>query len=220
MQDAPPAIQPINRRGFIGCLFASLTALLPTRATAAASTTIPANPTNLANARYFNSTEPDGTVIPENIRDWQSDLRFPVWESETANESLFIEAISRNEILYGSYDRWGDTSIRRISPILLFQLEIDNGHGTYEDEVRTALGAQSEPHEFHHDVIMLGPTYLEAWDHDKHAPRIFQAAQFTPRHTAPWMRPFTDYKTAPTAKWNAHLHETAADLQQRGVQPV
>ncbi|NBB81236.1 MAG: hypothetical protein GVY36_17660 [Verrucomicrobia bacterium] len=139
---------------------------------------------------------------------WHYQSRRPILKSSEGHESMLIEAIHRNEVLYGTYDRWGDNSIRRISPIQLFHVEPDEPlEETYEPD---------QP--YYHDVFLPGPTYLSAWDHDRHAPRTFRAEYFSPYLTAPWMRRFAGEMSQ--REWKQLLRRTEGQLRQKGVQPV
>ncbi|TVP77123.1 MAG: hypothetical protein EA353_11005 [Puniceicoccaceae bacterium] len=149
-------------------------------------------------------------VLPElNARTtWHRQARIPIWESTLGNEPIFIEAIRREEVLYGSYHRWGDSTIRRISPIQLFQLEPED-----------PLAAEDASNQaYYHDVIDTGPNYLLAWDHDRHASRTFRAEYFAPLFTAPWMQRYAGELSQQA--WKQLLGRTEHQLRQRGIQPV
>jgi hypothetical protein len=140
---------------------------------------------------YHHST---GLVTEDVFNKWHSRSRMPIWSSHLPELSLLIEAIRRNEPLYGPYTRWGQHDIRRITPLHLFHLEPEIPDSDPD------LPVWAYP-----DVINLGPAYLQAWDHDRQAPRTFLAEYFKPRYTAPWMQ--------------AHVKESNPDNWQSILNP-
>jgi hypothetical protein len=144
--------------------------------------------------------------------DWQRAPRTPVWESSQGNEPIFIEAVHRGETLYGTYDRWGDSSVRRIRPIELFRIERFND--TWGPIYEPPVGASY----LQNSTWDLGPVYLIAWDFDRCAARHFRAADFSPMLTAPWMRVYAGEVS--DAEWQRMLKRTERALRRRDVQPA
>lgn len=168
-------------------------------------------PTPANQGRYYRSDAflPHGDDAHYARNHWHQQSRRPILESTTGQEPLLLEAIQRNEVLYGTYDRWGDHTIRRISPIQLFHVEPDD---PFEDSLN------EPPLEYHHDVRLTGPSYLLAWDHDRHAPRTFLAEYVNPLFTAPWMRAHAGHVS--DYEWERIQSRTAENLQRLGVHPV
>ncbi|MFP4157332.1 MAG: hypothetical protein ACLFU4_06910 [Opitutales bacterium] len=193
----------MQRRGFLARMAAVLGVPLALPANAQSQSSGQTN----APGQYYRphqsafSTEVDWSP-------WQHRARLPIWESSMGNEPIFIEAIHRAEVLYGTYDRWGDPAIPQISPIQVFQVEP-------EDPLEIE-DASDQP--YYHDVIDTGPTYLIAWDHDRQAPRTFRAEHFSPYFTAPWMQRYAGEMSE--SEWRQCLRRTQDHLRKNQVQPV
>ena len=151
---------------------------------------------------YHQSTELGTEAV---FNEWHSRSRMPVWFSHVPRLSLFIEAIRRNEPLYGPYTRWNDQTIRRITPLALFHVE--------------PVGTDIDQFEGSHPFAMdQGPAYLQAWDHDRQAARTFLAKYFQPINTAPWMRTYAPEKEK--QNWQATLDAAERKLRHRGISPI
>lgn len=214
IMNEPHLSRHMARRGFLARLAALVgcpLAIQPDLAGQQQTASTPLRPAPATQGRYYRS---DASLLHEDNSyyarsPWHQQSRRPVLESTAGNEPLLLEAIQRNEVLYGTYDRWGDRAIRRISPIQLFHVEPDDPFEDYPDE---------PPPEYHHDVRLTGPTYLLAWDHDRHAPRTFLAEYVSPLFTAPWMH--THAGALSPAEWNQRLRCTEQQLRNLGIQPV
>lgn len=193
----PPGYQPLDRRRFLGRIAASIPLLggLPLLQGATPPTHAP-HP-------YHRNTRPEPPP-PEELARWQRAIRIPVQEHETGGLTpLFLEAIRRGEVLYGSYGRYGGgNDIRRITPLALFRV----------------APPRNEPPPDRQEPETAGLVYLQAWDHDRQAQRTFQAHHFSPFTTAPWMRPHVFEGTE--AEWHTQLDRTARALAEEGVTPV
>ena len=199
MQHDVPIAPSIKRRTFLSGLFVSTAALLGFKQTSAASTasTIPAK---TAKSIYHHSTKPPADAGHNNYSNWHELPRIPISSSSEPNEELLIEAIQRNEPLYGAYTRWGNRDIRRITPLLLFYADTEYERPEWVD------------------VIDLGPVYLQAWDHDRQAARTFQADHFKPLPTAPWMQAYAD--ESEQSNWPSTLQQAEAELRRKGIEPI
>lgn len=210
----PHSSRHMARRGFLARLAALVgcpLAIQPDLAGQQQTASTPLRPAPATQGRYYLS---DASLPHDYDADyarspWHQLSRRPILESTTGNEPLLLEAIQRNEVLYGTYDRWGDRTIRRISPIQLFHVEPDDPFEDYPDEPTP---------EYHHDVRLNGPSYLLAWDHDRHAPRTFLAEYVSPLFTAPWMRAHAGALTQ--TEWDQRLRRTEQQLRGLGIQPV
>ena len=140
---------------------------------------------------------------------WHRAPRVPLWESPFPHEQLIIQAIRRNEPLYGRYNRWGSVEIRRLSPILLFR----NDWSLEEDSDLAPVQSSSIE-----DEPALSPSYLLAWDHNRRASRTFRAEHFSPEFTAPWMKPYAG--DIGDSTWQQKLAQTAQKLRNSGIQPI
>lgn len=166
-----------------------------------------------SSGRYYRSTEND---LPAGIKDsdWARAARIPICESSLGNEPIFIEAIRRGEILYGSYNRWGNRAVRRISPIQLFQVEyLENEE--LDVIYEPPLNQNDFPNASQREA---DPVYLLAWDHDRCDSRTFIASEFSPMFTAPWMRSFAGNPS--DADWQSMRTRTEQELRRLDVPPV
>lgn len=151
---------------------------------------------------YHHSTELGTEDV---FNEWPSRSRMPIWFSHVPQLSLLIEAIRRNEPLYGPYHRWGDQTLRRVTPLALFHVEPEIEDFDY-------------PKGAYPDVIDVGPVYLQAWDHDRQAGRTFLAEYFHPYLTAPWMQIYAPEKEK--QNWQATLDAAVRELRRRGIPPI
>jgi hypothetical protein len=188
-------LNPIARRTFVGSLVAGCGFLVGFRKPEP-------HQIEQKQANYHHATELGADDV---FKDWHSRARAPIWFSHLPELSLLIEAIRRNEPLYGPYTRWGKHAIRRITPLALFHIEPE-------------LDEFDDPEGAYPDVIDIGPTYLQAWDHDHQAARTFQAEYFKPRYTAPWMQAYAE-ETNPN-NWQSTLKQTQSELHSQGIAPV
>ena len=206
MQHDVPIVPSIERRTFLGGLFGSAAVLLGFKqasASATATSTASSTPASTVKRAYHHSTKLPADAGYNSYSDysnWHELPRIPISASSEAHEALLIEAIQRNEALYGTYTRWGNSNIRRITPLLLFYADTEDERPEWVD------------------VIDPGPIYLQAWDHDRQAPRTFQAEHFNPLFTAPWMQ--THAKESEQSNWPGALQQAEAELRREGIAPV
>jgi hypothetical protein len=193
----------MQRRGFLARMAAVLGVPLALPANAQSQSSGQTN----APGQYYRPHQ--SAFSPEvDWSSWQHRARLPIRESSMGNEPIFIEAIERNEVLYGTYDRWSDPAIRRISPIQLFHVE--------PEDPFEITDAPDQP--YYHDVIDTGPSYLLAWDHDRRAARTFRAEHFSPLFTAPWMQRYAGEMSE--REWHQCLRRTQDHLKRSGIVPV
>ena len=200
----------MQRRGFLGRMAAVLGVPLA----------LPANARNQASGQqgasgvYYRAHQSEFSPGVD-WSPWHEYPRIPILESSAGNEPIFIEAIERNEVLYGSYDRWGDSAIRRINPIQLFKVErdADSIDRIYEPELSPDRPNTTPPW-----IKPEEPSYLLAWDHDRRAARTFLAEHFSPLFTAPWMQRYAGELSQ--SEWKSRLQRTENALRERGIEPV
>lgn len=204
MKNHPHQISPIGRRNFLGRIAACLPILLGTGQQAQGKDISQRN--SPSPSFHKHTTEPDNLF--DELNDWQQQFRIPIWEDLKGNTGLLIEAIQRNEALYGSYDRYeSNNQIRRITPLLLFRAEFSY---TYAAQQGVII---DPPIHYGEDIV-----YLQAWDHDKQAQRTFHADQLSVCPTAPWMYSYHDNMSPD--QWQRLMDRTVKKLIEHGIQPV